>query len=176
VPLYLAIGACVVAAGVLAFVLFRPSDDDETATTDTTAASSEPACDSASGRCATISDVQLTAEGVYLVDYVVEGYDPVVFDENAGVGSPEDHHIHFFFDTTSEANAGANGQPPGLWQVWDKNAEGQLRFDGFTLANQAEFGGEGATQICAAVGDASHNVEVGSGNCVDLPESSAADG
>ena len=58
------------------------------------------------GPLAVISDVQLTAEGVYLVDYAVEGYDPVVFDEAAGVGSPEDHHIHFFFDTTPEANAG----------------------------------------------------------------------
>ena len=55
--------------------------------------------------------------------------------------------------------------------MWDRDAgRGELRFDAFGLANQSEKGGDGATQLCVAVADAVHGIEVGSGNCVDLPQ------
>jgi hypothetical protein len=167
--LYLAVGACVVAAGVLVFVLLRDTGGDSTATEGTTTPVTGLPCFSASGRCAFITDLTLEG-GTYVADYTTEGYDPIIFDEAAGVGTADDHHLHFFFNTTAPENAGANGPDPGTWKIWDRLLdEGRFQFDEFTLSNMADNGGEGATQLCSLVADSSHGVETGTGNCVDLP-------
>lgn len=170
--LYLAIGACVVAAGVLVFVLTRDTGGDTIATDDTTVSTTGDTslpCFAASGRCAFITGLQLEG-GTYFADYTTVGYDPVIFDPDAGVGSAEDHHVHFFYNTTAPENAGTNGPNPGTWQIWDRQkGDGRLVFDEFNLSNLAEKGGDGATQLCAVVADSSHAVDPASGNCVDIP-------
>jgi hypothetical protein len=173
VPLYLAIGACVVAAGVLVFVLLRDSGDgegdgDTVAASDTTVGG-ELSCGSVSGRCAAITDLRLEG-GTYVASYEVKDFDPIIFDEANGVGSAEDHHVHFYYDTIAAENAGTNGPSPGIWEIWDRLRDnGQFRFDAFTQANQGEKGGDGAGKLCIAVADSAHGVEADSGNCVDLP-------
>ncbi|HEY8543457.1 MAG TPA: hypothetical protein VIL36_00355, partial [Acidimicrobiales bacterium] len=97
--------------------------------------------------------------------YEVEDFDPVIVD--AQRGTPEDHHVHFFFDTTPPEHAGTNSPTPGRWTVWDRAlGGGELRFDAATVAEADELG---ARQLCVLVADAGHGVEQGSGNCVDLP-------
>lgn len=129
--------------------------------TDTTG--TDRACTSASGRCSFITGIDLDGDR-YLVDYEAQGFEPLIFVEGSQ-GSPEDHHVHFFFDTTAPENAGTNGDPPGDWQLWDRHPEdGSLRFDELTASGRG-----GATQMCIAVADATHAVEADSGNCVELP-------
>jgi actin-like ATPase involved in cell morphogenesis len=140
-----------------------PTTAGAAGSTSTTAAP-EPTCTSASasGRCARI--VALRIEGDrYVADYEVDSFDPLT-PENGG--SPDDHHVHFFFDTTAPGDAGTNSATPGPWTVWDRTAGGgELRFDRDSVAEAA-----GARQLCVLVADAVHGVEQGTGNCVDLPE------
>jgi hypothetical protein len=89
----------------------------------------------------------------------------LIFDPATHQGTPEDHHVHFFFDTTAPENAGTNGNPPGAWTIWDRpKGGGQLVFTE-ALKSQADP----ATKMCIAVADANHGVEPNSGNCVGLP-------
>jgi actin-like ATPase involved in cell morphogenesis len=138
-------------------------DAPDPSTTATTAPAG-PACGSASGRCAVIGG--LTVDGDrYVATYDVEAFDPVIFDD--AHGTPDDHHVHFFFDTTPPEHAGTNSATPGQWVVWDRaRGDGELRFDDATVAAAEEAG---ARQLCVRVADAGHGVEPDSGNCTDLP-------
>jgi len=122
-------------------------------------------CASASGRCARITDISIDGDH-YLAHYTVEPFEPLT-PENGG--TPDDHHVHFFLDTTSPEHAGTNS-PDGVrgdWHVWDlPKGGGELRFDEATLAEAEEAG---AHQLCVLVADATHGVEQSTGNCVDLP-------
>jgi hypothetical protein len=158
------------------------SDADEGATTDTTAdagaasgdapgttaapTTTDPAtapCASESGRCAGITGIRLDGDH-YSVDYSVESFDPLTAEHG---GTPDDHHVHFFFDTTPPEHAGTNSDVRGPWVVWDRvDADGALLFDSATVAGAQEAG---AKQLCVLVADANHGVEQGTGNCVDLP-------
>src|SRR3712207_8173113 len=57
-----------------------------------------------------------------VAQYRVDDFDPVIFEPNVR-GVPEDHHVHFFFDTTAPHNAGTNGNPPGVWTIWDRDRQ-----------------------------------------------------
>jgi hypothetical protein len=144
-------------------------DDGGGAVTTTGLAGANTKCTSASGRCARLTDVKLQ-NGTYVATYTVKGFEPIIYDANTRKGNPEDHHVHFFFDTVPTQQAGTPGQGP--WTVWDRDSgRGQLRFDAFSVSNQAQQGGEGASKLCILVADAQHGVEQGSGNCLPLPKS-----
>jgi molecular chaperone DnaK len=176
VPVAIAVIGFVVAVGAGAYLLLGSSDDEPGAQSDTTPTQSSATtdgssatCTSGSGRCAFLATIGLEGE-TYVAEYSTVGFDPIIYEPGVK-GQPEDHHVHFFFNTLPEVNAGTNGPEPGIWEVWDRDAGGgELRFDAFTLANQADKGGDGATQLCVSVADADHGVEVGSGNCIDLPQ------
>jgi actin-like ATPase involved in cell morphogenesis len=146
-----------------------PSDDaaatDPSGGGPTTTAAPEDAasCESESGRCAHISAIRVSGDH-YVADYTVDGFDPLTRENG---GTADDHHVHFFFDTTPPENAGANGPSPGVWTVWDLiDAGGALTFDEAAVADAQDLG---ASQLCVLVADAGHGVEQGTGNCVDLP-------
>jgi actin-like ATPase involved in cell morphogenesis len=123
----------------------------------------DPACRSASGRCAFITNLQLAGDH-YVLDYTTTGFDPLIYQAGKQ-GTPGDHNVHFFFDTTLPQNAGTNGHPPGQWWIWDRpSGGGQLRFDQARVADRGA-----ARRLCILVADPQHAVEPDSGNCVDLP-------
>jgi serine/threonine protein kinase len=70
-------------------------------------------------------------------------------------------HVHFFYDTVSEADAGVPGAGP--WILYG----GPRPFREYTLASRPGA----ATQMCALVAYQDHSIIPGSGNCFDLPES-----
>ena len=142
-----------------------PVTADAPTTPSTTPGTGAPAtdCRSESGRCAFITDIALDGDRI-VADYETVDFDPLIF-EAGKTGTPDDHHVHFFFNTTSPENAGSNGNPPGVWFIWDRAAGGgELRFDDLTRDQAGD-----ASQLCVRVSDSSHAVEADSGNCVDLP-------
>jgi actin-like ATPase involved in cell morphogenesis len=163
------------AAAVASFLVLRPDGADDTAggagasttTTDDTGSATTVApltCAAAAGRCAAITQIELR-DGAYVATYDVTGFDPLIYDPGVQ-GTPEDHHVHFFFDTTAEANAGSNGNPPGDWRIWDRpSGDGQLVFDALGPADRGT-----AERLCVAVADSAHAVETGSGSCAALPD------
>ena len=191
--LFAAIAATLVAAGVGAFVAFgggsgsasgagpQPSTTTPTLVTTVAPATSSPpsttghaghtgheqTCGSDSGLCAFITDIAVEDDH-YLVNYKTVGFQPLVpgVDPDA---TDDDHHVHFFFNSTEPENAGENGHPPGTWFLWGlKQGGGRLVFDGYKLADAA-----GADQMCVAVATSHHDVSADAahtGNCVDLPE------
>jgi hypothetical protein len=138
-------------------------DTPEETTSSTAPTSTEPplpGCASDSGRCAFITGLKVEGDK-FVADFETTGYEPLIFEDGVK-GTPEDHHVHFFFDTTVPANAGTNGQPRGEWVAWDQPVY------------EVEVARAGdAEQLCAAVGTASHEVELDSGNCVPLPQAEA---
>ena len=85
-------------------------------------------------------------------------------DGGAGYLAPGliDGHVHFFFDTVEpRTNAGTGGPNPGFWIIYDTPSP-------FTLMKLSDKPA-GAKQMCILVADQSHAIEVGTGNCVDLP-------
>jgi actin-like ATPase involved in cell morphogenesis len=120
-------------------------------------------CGSESGRCAFITDIALDGTRI-VANYETVDFDPLIFEAGKR-GTPDDHHVHFFFNTVSPENAGSNGHPPGVWWIWDRAAgNGELRFDDVTIDDAGD-----ASQLCIRVADSNHGVEGDSGNCVDLP-------
>ncbi|MDZ7673984.1 MAG: Hsp70 family protein [Acidimicrobiales bacterium] len=167
--------AMIVAVVALGLVLLGPdlvSGGGSPTTTETTETSETtdttdppgPTCDTTSGRCAFIGEVVVEGDR-YVAGYETVGFEPLIFVDGTQ-GSADDHHVHFFFDTTSPDNAGSNGNPPGQWELWDRpKGGGELRFDAFAVSDRGEAG-----QLCVVVADASHAVDPDSGNCVPLPE------
>ncbi len=70
-------------------------------------------------------------------------------------------HVHFFYDTVSEENAGVPGAGP--WILYG----GPRPFEGYKLNTRPPA----ANQMCALVANPDHSIIPGTGNCVDLPES-----
>lgn len=70
-------------------------------------------------------------------------------------------HVHFFYDTVSEENAGVPGKGP--WILYG----GPRPFTGYKLNSRPAA----ATQMCALVANPDHSIIPETGNCVDLPES-----
>lgn len=140
------------------------ADDTTTSTTaatsstaPSTTASTVPAVAvGASGRGVRIDAITIK-DGTYQVVYRTAGYTPKISNE---AGS---HHIHFFFDTVTQENAGTNGPSPGAWILYDVPSP-------FTLYKVSDKPAA-ARQMCALVADRNHGIELGTGNCVSLPTS-----
>jgi serine/threonine protein kinase len=87
--------------------------------------------------------------GYYIVEYETFGYTEVL----PGV------HIHFFFNNITPENAGSGGTGP--WYLWG----GPRPFNGYAVGDKPAD----ATQMCALQANANHTINLGTGNCVDLP-------
>jgi len=74
---------------------------------------------------------------------------------------PSTHHLHFFFDDVAPQNAGTNGNPPGKWVIWDVPSP----FTGMKVADRPAD----ANRICVLVANSNHEIELDTGNCVDIP-------
>lgn len=85
----------------------------------------------------------------YLVEYETFGFTETL----PGV------HIHFFFNNIAPEQAGAGGSGP--WYLWG----GPRPFDGYKVGDSPAD----ATQICALQANADHTINLGTGNCLDLP-------
>ncbi len=68
-------------------------------------------------------------------------------------------HVHFFFDTVPQREAGVPGGGP--WIIYG----GPSPFTGYAVADRPAS----ATQMCILVANPDHSVIRGTGNCVDLP-------
>ena len=100
------------------------------------------------GRQARILEIT-TSGGRYVIDYDVFGYDPVL----------PGRHVHFFFDTVSQAQAGVPGKGP--WILY----AGPVPFTEYRVSDRPN----GATQMCILVANQDHSVVQDTGNCMDLP-------
>ncbi|MFZ0548060.1 MAG: hypothetical protein WAM60_21625 [Candidatus Promineifilaceae bacterium] len=69
-------------------------------------------------------------------------------------------HVHFFFNTVPPEQAGV-GPNQGTWFVYYDGSP----FTGYGVNDKPA----GATQMCALVANANHTINVGTGNCVNLP-------
>ena len=85
----------------------------------------------------------------YVVEYETFGYT----EELPGM------HIHFFYDTVSEENAGSPGNGP--WILYG----GPRPFQDYTVGSRPAQ----ANQMCALVANPNHSIIPGSGTCMDLP-------
>jgi molecular chaperone DnaK len=112
-----------------------------------------------SGRGVRIDSITISG-GKYLVSYRTAGFTPKI--DHTG-DDPTSHHIHFFFDTVAQENAGTNGPNPGNWIIWDVPTP----FDGFKVSDRPP----NAKKMCSLVADTSHAIELNTGTCVDLPAS-----
>ena len=110
------------------------ADEESEPTPTTQPAPPAVTCGSSSGLCAFITDISLDGDR-YIADYATLGYEPLIPGEDAGA-TDDDHHVHFFFDTTAAGNAGENGNPPGSWELWGlQRGGGRKVFDAFTVAD-----------------------------------------
>ncbi len=96
-----------------------------------------------------IVEITLDTSNNYVVKYETFGYTEVL----PGM------HIHFFFDTVSQDQAGSPGSGP--WKIYG----GPSPFAQYGVANRPAS----ATQMCALVANSNHSIQFDSGNCVDLP-------
>ncbi len=109
----------------------------------------EPTATDPSGSYVRINGITLQGN-IYIVDYETFGY----------VENLPGQHVHFFFDTVPESQAGSPGSGP--WYVWG----GPRPFNGYSVSDRPA----GATQMCARSANPDHSIVPGSGNCVDLPD------
>jgi hypothetical protein len=101
-----------------------------------------------SGRAARITKITLSG-GNYVVTYQVFGYTPAL----------PGRHVHFFFNTVSEDQAGMPGKGP--WELY----AGPVPFTKYSVSEKPGA----ATQMCILVANADHSIVKGTGNCMDLP-------
>jgi len=97
--------------------------------------------------------VQITGiseeNGRYNINFQTFGYTP----------SLPGTHVHFFFNTVAPENAGVPGGGP--WKLYG----GSSPFTEYTVNDRPS----GASQMCALVANADHSIQLGTGNCVNLP-------
>ena len=123
-----------------------PTDVPPTAApTATPAPTEEPAGPNYSVR---ITSIGLEG-GTYVVNYETTGYT----EQLPGM------HVHFYFDTVSEANAGVPGSGP--WILYG----GPRPFKGYSESQRPA----GASSMCARVANPDHSIIYGTGNCYPLP-------
>jgi len=168
VGLLVGIGAAILLVVVGAFVLFGGGDDEPTVasqessstTDDPTTTTSDPGTTSSTialptGPFVTLDSVA-NEGGVFRVNYEVLNFQPLIG------GDADSKHLHLFLDTTEPANAGNNGNPPGVWEITDDPTTHLMKVGPADAA--------GATQVCAVVATVDHDVfDPDSGTCLDLP-------
>jgi len=96
-----------------------------------------------------ITGITLDANNHYVVAYETTGYTETL----PGM------HVHFFFNTVSQENAGVPGSGP--WILYG----GPRPFTQYTTGDRPAA----ATQMCALVANPDHSIQLNSGNCVNLP-------
>ncbi|MDX1436276.1 MAG: serine/threonine-protein kinase [Anaerolineales bacterium] len=96
-----------------------------------------------------ITDITVDG-GSYVVDYETFGYT----EQLPGM------HVHFYYDTVPESEAGSPGNGP--WILYG----GPRPFQGYSLNSRPGA----ATQMCARVANPNHSIIFNSGNCFDLPD------
>ncbi len=103
---------------------------------------------------ARINQIQVQ-DGRYYVDFETFGFTPQLPGQ----------HVHFFWNTVPQEQAGVPGSGP--WQLYPA-APGDTNTSPFSLytVNDRPVG---ATQICILVANADHSVNQGTGNCMDAP-------
>jgi molecular chaperone DnaK len=138
--------------------------DDTTTTTAAKSTSSTAAgtpthtCESSTHRCVFIDSLTTDEQG-YVAAYTTVGYEPLID------GKDTDHHIHFFFNSVTVADAGVPGNGP--WVVWDVDPDGKKLFHDSLKPSDAPAD---ATQLCAAVATHHHALDTDPQlSCVDLP-------
>lgn len=89
-------------------------------------------------------------EGRYSVEFRTFGY----FSDTSST------HVHFFWNTIAPDQAGVPANP-GNWKLYGSPSP----FTGYTVSERPG----GATQMCILVANPDHSVELGTGNCVNLP-------
>jgi molecular chaperone DnaK len=151
---------------------FAPAPDgSSTSTTEsspTEPPTTEVPCLSESGLCVSIDSIELDGDQ-YVARYTTFGYDPLIFEDGVK-GSPDDHHVHFFFDSVAAQDAGVNSPTPGAWVVWDRESGGgTLRFDAYGVGDSDDFSGTPAGRLCAAVATSGHEVFADTASCMELP-------
>ena len=99
---------------------------------------------------------------VVITDITLEGDKYAVSYEVYNFPSSPPLHVHIFFNTVPPEQAGAGGS--GSWK---------LTYGQFGPSPDRQYGPANkpadATQMCALVANANHTVNLGSGNCFDLP-------
>ena len=98
-----------------------------------------------------INKITIDAQNRYVVEYETFEYTEVL----PGV------HVHFFFDTVSQEQAGSPGSGP--WILYG----GPRPFTGYKVSSKPAA----AEAMCALVANANHSIQMNSGNCFKLPES-----
>ncbi len=116
-----------------------------TATTAPTAEPTQEGPAQLSARITSISD----NSGTYVINYETYGYTETLPGQ----------HVHFFFDTVSQENAGVPGSGP--WKLYG----GPRPFTGYTVNDRPAA----ATSMCILVANEDHSIISGSGNCMPLP-------
>ena len=101
-----------------------------------------------------INAITLNENGRYVVDYETFEYTEVL---------PGDH-VHFFFNTVSQEQAGNPGRGP--WKLYG----GPRPFDGYRAIDRPAS----ATQMCILVANPDHSIDPNTGNCFTLPDVNAA--
>ncbi len=86
----------------------------------------------------------------FVVDYTPQGYTPVL----------PGTHVHFFFNTVPPQNAGS-GPTQETWFLYG----GPNPFTGYKVGDRPS----GATQMCSLVANPDHSIQLGTGNCRQLP-------
>jgi hypothetical protein len=110
-----------------------------------------------SGRGVRIDSITIK-NGKYSVVYRTAGYTPKVDGNDSS-----SHHIHFFFDTVPQEDAGTNGpHQTGAWILYDVPSP----FEGYKVSDKPTA----AHQMCSLVADYLHQIELNTGNCVALPD------
>lgn len=97
-----------------------------------------------------INKITINSQKQYVVDYETFEY----VEKLPGM------HVHFFFNTVSEQNAGSPGNGP--WKLYG----GPRPFTGYRPSDRPQD----ATQLCALVANANHSILPQSGNCYLLPD------
>ena len=141
---------------VATVVVATPTDEPPTliptSTTAPTVASSPtpaPTAIATQGFRAEITNITI-ANGQYAVDFQVFGY----FSDTSST------HVHFFWNTIAPDQAGVPANPDN-WKLYGSPSP----FTGYAVSERPI----GATQMCILVANPNHSVQLGTGNCFNLP-------
>jgi serine/threonine protein kinase len=115
----------------------------------TAVATTAPTAVATQGLRAEITNITI-ANGQYVVDFQVFGY----FSDTSST------HVHFFWNTIAPDQAGVPANP-GNWKLYGSPSP----FTGYSVAEKPI----GATQMCILVANPNHSVQLGTGNCFNLP-------
>jgi len=97
-----------------------------------------------------INAISIDERGFYVVDYETFEYTEILPGQ----------HVHFYFNTVPQEQAGHPGRGP--WKLYG----GPRPFEGYKTNDRPAA----ATQLCIRVANADHSIQFDSGNCYPLPD------